>query len=147
MVNYTRQLRNETYLLDKAGQLPIAGSVPSGATIFYLQHIKLSTVFKIRIRDPVFLTPWIRNEFFPHLGSFWLWLKQEKAKFSFHFSCKIRDEKMVGFGSGIKHYESATLVVHKLNLSPLGPLLVCCFVLQFLNIVWLTSFLNFNYNL
>jgi hypothetical protein len=74
----------------------------------------------------------IQDKFFSDPGSFWLWLrlrlcswkhmKQEKSKFAFQFSCRIRDpgwkkvwiwirdEKTVGSGSGMKHPVSATLL-------------------------------------
>jgi hypothetical protein len=74
--------------------------------------------------DPVLFYPldlgWIiSGSQVPDLGSFWLWLricswnykKQEKSKFAFHFSCRIRDQRWKNawirirdekmFGSGI----------------------------------------------
>jgi hypothetical protein len=70
----------------------------------------IESILRIRIRDKVFFTPWIRilDEFFSGArnsdpGSFWLWLrlilgfwkhkKQEKNKFAFHFSYRDPDRE------------------------------------------------------
>jgi hypothetical protein len=89
---------------------------------FMFRHSVVSS----SVADPVLINPWIRDPgwFFPDLGSFWLWLRlrlcswkhknQEKnGKFAstLHVGSGIRDEKMVGSGSGIKNSGSATLAV------------------------------------
>jgi hypothetical protein len=92
------------------------------------------SVLRIRVQDPVLFYPWIRDEFFPYprsripdlfdyrytktktlLLNDW---KQEKSKFAFHFSFRIRDEKMFGgeFNSlFLKEFYTVPVLIPKLS--------------------------------
>jgi hypothetical protein len=115
-----------------------------------IQNLLLGAVLLIRIRNRVLIYPLgLRSgmNFFRIWDpwSFWLWPRvcswkhksKKKSKFALHFSCtvgsgirdpgwkyvwlRIRDERMVGSGFGIKHPGSATLPRSKKNTSMLRP--------------------------
>jgi hypothetical protein len=74
---------------------------PRNYSVFFAD-ISLVSVLRIRIRDPAL--PWIRDEFFPDPGYFWLWLRQDFAPVTIRSKKKLRLHSTFHAGSGMNKY-------------------------------------------